>query len=145
MENKLVKKAVAFVIYNEDRSKFLVVQRPDDDEDLPNMWGLPAGSQKGGETWEDVVLRSGREKLGVELEVVELIGEDKLDRKEYILHMREYEAKIIKGVPEAPQNVEGVTQYKDCRWGTHEDIIEIAKRGSLCTRIYLSSIGKTWE
>lgn len=49
------------------------------DEQLPNVWGLPAGSLilgparvKGrpGESWEGAVRRSGREKSGVRLRVV---------------------------------------------------------------------------
>src|SRR5262249_28965243 len=38
---------------------------PSTDEDLPDVWGLPAGSLRVGETFEACVVRSGREKLGV--------------------------------------------------------------------------------
>lgn len=50
---KPVKYAVAFVIYNQDHTKFLIVKRPADDPDLPNVWGLPAGSVKDDETFEE--------------------------------------------------------------------------------------------
>ena len=71
---KLFKYAVVFVIYNHDKSKFLIVQRPSDDESLPNVLGLPAGSVKEDETFEEAVIRSGRQKLGVEVKVEKFIG-----------------------------------------------------------------------
>ena len=61
----LSKRSVALIIRNGDR--ILTVRRPDDDEELPGIWGLPAGSFEGTETLEDVVVRIGRDKLGVEL------------------------------------------------------------------------------
>ena len=45
----------------------LLVRRPDDDENLPGVWGLPAVSLAAGESEEDAVRRAGRDKLGVEL------------------------------------------------------------------------------
>lgn len=66
MSMKPIKYAIAFIIYNRNRSKFLIVQRSSDDKDLPNVWGLPAGSVKDGETFEECVIRSGKEKLGTE-------------------------------------------------------------------------------
>src|SRR3989338_10078916 len=76
-------------IYKENRSEFLIVQRPFDDEDLPNIWGLPAGSVKENESFKEAVIRSGREKLGIELKVIKSIGKDIIDRGDYILNMQE--------------------------------------------------------
>src|SRR3989344_6366585 len=139
---KPVKNSIAYVIYNRDRSLFVIVQRPFDDDDLPGYWGLPAGSLKEKESFEDAVVRSGREKLGVELKVNELINEGELERDKYVLHMREYEARIIKGVIKVPQEIKGVTQYKTCRWETAEDLIPASKKGYLCCKLYLESIKK---
>ena len=50
---KPIKRSVAFVIYSEDRTRFLIVRRPPDDDSLPNVWGLPAGSLKESETSEE--------------------------------------------------------------------------------------------
>ena len=47
----------------------LAVRRPEDDEDLPGHWGLPAASLREEESWEEAVLRTGPEKLGLELAV----------------------------------------------------------------------------
>jgi 8-oxo-dGTP pyrophosphatase MutT (NUDIX family) len=135
-----IKYAVAFVIYNQDRTKFLIVQRPANDEDLPNVWGLPAGSLKEGETFEECLIRSGREKLGVELKPVRFIGKGETERGKYILHLELFEAEIVKGVPKVPQSIKGVTQYQKWRWGTSSDLKEAALKGSLCSRVYLKSI-----
>ena len=102
---KPIKNSIAFVIYNEDRTKFLSVQRPPDDESLPNIWGLPAGSLKGEESFEDAVLRAGVEKLGVKLRIEKQIGEGKIERGGYTLFMKEFEAKIIEGQPKVPNGL----------------------------------------
>ena len=138
--DKPIKNSVAYVIYTPNRSEFLIVQRPDNDEDLPGLWGLPAGSLKEGESFEDAVIRSGRQKLGVELKVNKMINEGEVKRKDYVLHMKEYEAEVIEGKPRVPQILEGVTQYQTWRWGISEDLKSAAEKGSLCCRLYLESI-----
>lgn len=137
MAPKPTKHAVSFIIYNNDRSQFVAVKRPSNDEDLPDVWGLPAGSVKEGETSEEAVIRAGREKLGVELRPVRVIGEGKTERNSYILHMKDYEVEILQGEPRVPQPVEDITQYQDWKWATCDDLIEAAEKGSLCSRIYL--------
>jgi len=141
---KPIKSAVAFVVYNKDKSKVLAVQRPSDDEDLPNVWGLPAGSLKDKETFEQAVLRSGKEKLGVKLKIIKQINEGKLERDKIILHMKEYEVEIEDGKPSVPQKVDGITQYQKLKWSTPDKLKEAAQKGSLCSRLYLSSIGQSW-
>ena len=59
--------SAALVIYNEDRTKYLLVRRPLDDESMPGYWGFPANSKKyPHEPWEDVVHRAAKIKLGIE-------------------------------------------------------------------------------
>lgn len=141
---KPVRKSISFVIYGDDKSTFRVVQRPADDANLPNVWGLPAGTLKEGETYEGCVIRSGREKLGVDLEIVGMIGEGDLDRDAYVLHMKEYAVRVIGGEATVPQPYPEVTQYQATRWGTADDLVEAASKGSLCCRIFLSSVGRGW-
>lgn len=142
----MIKNSVAVVIYSPDRSAFLVVQRPGDDADLPNAWGLPAASLKDGETFEDAVWRAGKEKLGVELKVEKLIQEGQLDRSTYTLFMKEFEASLVKGNPIVPQLIKGVTQYQHLQWARDPSILkEAAKKGSLCSRLYLKSLGLDWN
>lgn len=53
----------------ETETKVLGVKRPEDDDDHPGMWGLPATSLDEGESWEDAVHRAAEKKLGVEVEI----------------------------------------------------------------------------
>jgi len=117
----------------------LVVQRPADDEDLPNLWGLPAASLRDNEDWIDAVRRAGKEKLGVELEVGDELRRGSIARADYDLEMRLFEAQIIAGDPHVRSDVEGVTHYQAWQWGGAEDLIPAAQRGSLCCQLYLRS------
>lgn len=120
----------------------LVVRRPPDDEELPGLWGLPAGSLRPGEGWKEAVVRAGREKLGVELEPTALLAEGTTERADYVLHMRLYGARIVEGAPSVPQPVDGITQYTAWRWAPAARLREAADRGSLCSRLCLKALGR---
>lgn len=144
-DEKPTKEAVAFAVHRGgDRETVLAVRRPEDDEDLPGHWGLPAASLGEGEGWEDAVLRTGPEKLGVELAVGPQMNEGRAERAEYVLHMRLYDARIMKGKPEVPRGTAGVTQYTDWEWAPPERLREAADAGSLCSALYLEW-RKAWE
>jgi 8-oxo-dGTP diphosphatase len=137
---KPVKYSVAYAIYNTDRTKVLAVLRPENDS-LPNVWGLPASMLIEGEHPEEAVIRSGKQKLGVQLKVVKYIGEGEVEREAFILHMREYEAEIVNGEPFAPQDIEGMTQYQKCEYNDPIILKEATQKGSLCSRIFLEYMG----
>jgi len=141
---KPIKHSVAFVIYNPDRAKFLIVRRPIDDGSLPNVWGLPAGSLKDEEMFEDAVIRSAKDKLGIKARVVKLVNEGEIERKQYILHMKEFEVEVVDGVPEVPQAMQGITQYSEWKWGVADNLIGAARKGSLCSRLYLENVKQNW-
>ena len=84
------------------------MRRPDDDDSLPGVWGLPAVSLARGESEEDGVRRAGREKLGVEVEPLEPVGCDG--------SMTDWEARLLAGEPKVPQPGSN-TQYTGLRWG----------------------------
>ncbi len=138
--------SAALVIYNEDKSKYLIVKRPLDDASMPGYWGFPAASKKNPEEkWEDIARRAASTKLGVTVEIDELIGEDTSDRGDYILVMRDYAATIIKGEPNVPQTEKGITQYIKQRWSDRADeLTQSAKEGSLCSRIFFRSKNISW-
>ena len=92
----------------EDGERVLLVRRPDDDADLPGVWGLPAASLMNGESPEDAVRRAGREKLGVEVRPLEALGQDG--------SMTDFRAEIVAGEPAVPQPGAN-TQYAELRWG----------------------------
>ena len=135
---KPVKRSVSFAIFRPDRpGEVLVVRRPPDDEDLPDLWGLPAGSLRPGEDWADAVRRAGCDKLGVALDVGAELNRGQLERAGYTLEMRLLEARVLSGEPEVPQPVEGVTQYTSWQWATADVLGPAAVRGSLCSRLFL--------
>ena len=133
-----VKRSVALAIRDGDR--VLVVQRPADDDELPNAWGLPAASLRDDETWTDVAARIGQQKLGVTLDVAGELGHDSIERTGYTLEMRLFEATIASGQPHVPQDDVGVTQYQQWKWGSADDLRPAAARGSLCCKLYLASL-----
>ena len=119
----------------------LTVLRPANDEDLPNVWGLPAGTLRPGESWEAAVQRVGLEKLGVQLKLGPELQQGTTERRNYTLEMRLYEAVIEKGHPFVPQPDLEHTQYAQWKWGTADDLVPAAQRGSLCCRLYLKATG----
>jgi len=144
--SKPITTSVALVIYNKDRSKFLVVKRPEDDSDMAGHWGFPAASKKDiKEEWEETVKRTAKIKLGVDVEIVKMLGEDTIDRGKYILVLRDYEVEIIDGEPTVPQAVEGVTQYVEQKWTDDvADLKKSARDGSLCSRVFLRANNIAW-
>jgi 8-oxo-dGTP diphosphatase len=113
----------------------LLVRRPDDDEDLPGVWGLPAVSLAPGESEEEAVRRAGREKLGVEVSPIRPLGVDQT--------MTGWEAGIVTGDPSVPQPGPH-TQYTDLRWGEPSELVPAARQGSLCCRVLLRARGLDW-
>jgi hypothetical protein len=138
--------SIALVIYNSDRSKFFLTKRPPNDDSMPGYWGFPAASKiTPDENWEDVVNRAAKTKLGVEIKIKKMLGEDTLDRGKYILILRDYEVEITNGEPKVPQNFEGVTQYVEQKWTDDtEELKKAARDGSLCSRIFLRSNNIAW-
>jgi NUDIX domain-containing protein len=128
-----VKRSVSLVI--EGPAGVLLVRRPDDDESLPGVWGLPAASLRESESERDALLRAGRDKLGVEIEPLEAVGEEG--------RMRDWRARIVEGEPSVPQGRDG-TQYVELRWGKPAELAPAARAGSLCARALLRAVGCSW-
>jgi 8-oxo-dGTP diphosphatase len=131
---KPLKRSVALVIEGPDG--LLLVRRPDDDESLPGVWGLPAATLRHGESEQDALRRAGREKLGVAVAPLRPIGEEQGERAGYRLAMRDWEVAIEAGRPSVPQPGEG-TQYVELRWGEPAELEPAARAGSICARVLL--------
>jgi ADP-ribose pyrophosphatase YjhB (NUDIX family) len=114
----------------------LLVRRPEDDESLPGVIGLPATGLVEGESEEDAVRRAGREKLGIEVEPLHAIGRDGA--------MTDWEVLIVAGRPSVPQDAPG-TQYTELRWGDPRELVPAAREGSLCSRALLRARGVDWK
>ena len=127
------KRSVSLVIEGPDG--LLLVRRPDDDDDLPGVWGLPAASATAGESLEDAVRRAGREKLGVDVRPLEPVGRDGF--------MTDFRAEIVTGEPQVQPGGTN-TQYAELRWGELDDLVPAARAGSLCSRVLLRARGAKW-
>lgn len=135
-----MKHSVAVVVRRVGDPRFLVVQRPLDDEDLPGVWGLPAASLRPGETLEDAAVRVGREKLGVELRVGRTIGELAAERSTGALTLTDVEVMVLDGEPDVSRAVTSATRYIAQQWVGDVGILrEGAERGSLCCRILVEA------
>jgi 8-oxo-dGTP diphosphatase len=133
---KPLKHSVSLVIEGPDG--LLLVRRPEGDESLPGEWGLPAATLRPGEAEEDAVRRAGRDKLGVEVRPVRPLGDASGERPAYRILMRDWEVEIVAGEPVVPQPGEG-TQYETWRWGTADELLPAARRGSLCAEVLLQA------
>jgi 8-oxo-dGTP diphosphatase len=122
----LIKHSVAVMIFNEDQ--VLAIRRPDDDDELPGIWGLPAGTCVGAETVEQVIRRIGREKLGVSLEPVHKIAFGTQDRPAYRLEMELWEA-----------SMQGAPTHREWKWSSVDLLAPGANRGSLCCELAIKS------
>lgn len=121
------KHSIAVVIRN--GRQVLAVRRPDDDDELPGVWGLPAGSYRNDETTQDLIRRIGRDKLGVELAAVRKLAYGTQDRQRYRLQMDLWEVEM-KGNP----------TRSEWQWADLELFRSGMEQGSLCCSLALSAV-----
>ena len=121
-----VKHSVAVMIRDGDR--ILAIRRPDDDDELPGIWGLPAGSCRGAEGIEDVIRRVGRAKLGVDLQPLRKVASGSQERPTYRLEMELWES-AMKGTP----------TYPEWQWAEYQILKAGAANGSLCCSLALQN------
>ena len=121
---KPVKRSAAVLVFNGDQ--ILAIRRPEDDDELPGIWGLPAGSCRDRESVEDVIVRVGRDKLGVTLTPVRILASGAQNRPRYQLSMELWEASI-KGTP----------NYPEWKWASIDLLRPGAGAGSLCCELAL--------
>ena len=143
---KQVRESVAVVIRNQ-AGEFLVTRRPDDPGDeLAGVWGFPAVTRRGGESERAAAERIGPLKLGVTLSVGAKLGERVDDRGKYLLRLSDYDASIVAGSPSVPQPDDSVTQYVGCQFTSDPAVLVVAaRRGSVCSQIFLEAIGHEWR
>ena len=122
-----IKHSVAVMIKSEDR--ILSIRRPDDDDELPGIWGLPAGTCRSEETVEQVIRRIGREKLGVTLDPVRKVASGTQDRQAYRLEMDLWEA-----------SMHGKPTGCEWKWSLVDLLVPGAASGSLCCQLALKNL-----
>ena len=123
--SKRIKHSVAVLVRKGD--KILTVRRPDDDVELPGIWGLPAGAYRTGETLETIVERIGRDKLGIELRSLDVLVRGRQNRADYTLEMELVEAEM-----------DGIPSHSEWRWALPGVLQGGQERGSLCCDLALS-------
>jgi ADP-ribose pyrophosphatase YjhB (NUDIX family) len=135
--------AIAVVIANPlDASLVLTVLRPDDDEDLPGVWGLPATSIKHDESDSTAANRLGTRKLGTTLTLGTLLAEGTQERSTHHLAMRLYAASLGATSPLLPasdNHDDGTTYYTEWKWAARDSLREGARMGSLCCQLALQN------
>ena len=124
--SKPIKHSVA-VLIRKDNS-LLALRRSEDDDELPGIWGLPAGSFRSSETLGELIRRIGRDKLGVGLSPVRKISEGVRDRPGYRLEMELWEV-TMNGAPTA----------SDWMWASWDLLKPGRDSGSLCCALALKS------
>ncbi|MDR7571047.1 MAG: NUDIX domain-containing protein [Armatimonadota bacterium] len=140
----MVKRSVALLVYPPgERGRFVVVRRPEHEEELPGVWGLPAATLRLGEEEIEAVHRVAREKLGIEVRLLGVRAHGVQERSGYRLEMRLWEAELVGPEPRLPQpsSDPGVTHYTDWRWARAAALEEAARQGSLCARLALETLG----
>lgn len=123
---KARKHSVAVVI-SKDNS-ILAIRRHDDDNELPGIWGLPAGTCRNDETVQDVIVRIGRQKLGVELKPERQLATGNQDRPEYLLYMELWEVSMT-----------GIPSHPNWRWAPVDFLRSGAAAGSFCCELALKN------
>lgn len=124
--SKPEKRSVAVLIRKGDL--ILTVRRADNDDELPGVWGLPAGSFSGSESLEDLIERVGQRKLGVALMPIRKLAEGTQERTAYRLQMELWEV-----------SMEGTPNHPAYRWARTEVLKPGMARGSLCCELALTS------
>ena|SRR5438067_9246289 len=123
------KHSVAVLIAQGDQ--ILAIRRSDNDDELPGIWGLPAGTCREGETVEEVIARIGYDKLHVRLTPIRKLLSGKQDRPAYRLEMELWEA-----------SMEGTPDYPEWTWTSPDLLGPGAAAGSLCCELAIKSKGR---
>jgi ADP-ribose pyrophosphatase YjhB (NUDIX family) len=130
--SKPSKRSVAVLIRKGDL--ILTVRRADNDDELPGVRGLPAGSFSDSESLEELVARIGQRKLGVALTPIRKLAEGTQERPAYRLQMELWEVSM----EAAPGNSE-------FQWSSPEVLQPGKIQGSLCCELALSLSARKGE
>jgi len=121
-----IKHSVAVLIVRQGR--VLSTRRSLTDDELPGVWGLPAGTIRGTERVRDVIRRIGSEKLGVSLEPLRRLTSGAQDRRDYRLEMELWEV-----------SMDGTPSHPEWKWATLDSLQAGMAAGSLCCELALQS------
>jgi len=120
-----IKRSIAVLIRNGDL--IFSVRRPDNDDELPGVWGLPAGTFRNSESVEELIARIGQQKLGVTLVPIRKLTEGTQDRPAYRLQMELWEV-----------SMEGTPKHPAYQWSRVDVLKAGVTLGSLCCELAVS-------
>jgi hypothetical protein len=127
--SKPFKRAITVLIRRGDL--ILSVRRHDNDDELPGVWGLPAGSFRSSESLDDLIARIGQQKLGVALTPIRKLADGTQDRPAYRLQMELWEVAM-----------EGIPDHPEFKWCSLEVLRPGMAQGSLCCELALGQKGQ---
>jgi ADP-ribose pyrophosphatase YjhB (NUDIX family) len=135
----------AYVIRRELQTfpEILVVLRSPNDRYFPRMWGVPAGTLRKNESYEQAIRRTAHHRLGVEVEVLGERGAGSSDRGTHLVEMRLFEVRIVAGSPQVRATDPDGHGYIDVRWAGPDILQPTRERGSLCCRLVAEWLGTT--
>lgn len=134
------KHSVALVIWQQGGERVLAVLRPHrPDDEFPGLWGLPAVTLLPGEDAPSAAVRCGRQKLGLEVAPLAVLGEKEGERPEGRLVLTLVEARPLRWPPRLPDPTSdtSVTLYEAWEWKRPEELRITAEAGSLCCQLLL--------
>lgn len=143
MKRPPVRHAIALAIAaSHDPALVLAVRRPEDDPDVPGVWGLPATTIAQGESVGAAARRVGAQKLGAPVRLGKLIASGQAQRQGYRLHLTVYAAELIQAEPVLPPTPDqgGVTYYKEWRWASPALLEDGVRKGSICCKLFLEQV-----
>ena len=120
------------------------------DDPLGGLWGLPAATARDGESEDEAAARVLSDKLGLQVSSEGLMRINEGWRDDGVSSSQSMTVYTLDWSGESPLPVslparsvdsEAVTLYEDWRWAAPEEMREAARRGSLCTRLYLEWLG----
>ena len=111
-------------------TEVLAIRRPDDDDELPGIWGLPAGTCRDRESSGDLVRRIGREKLSVDLVPLRVLASGSQVRETYSITMDLVECSMT-----------GEPRCREWKWTPWSILEDGEAAGSLCCQLALR-VGK---
>ena len=135
MTNKPIRHAVSVVIQN-NKNETLFALRSPKSTSYPLAWSLPSHYVEGNESHQETVKRIGKNKLGVDLEIGELLNEGNSDRGDFELFMHDYLATVKSGEPGIVSD-----NYTELKWSEPKSQLKSMKIMGDCCRLYKEYLG----